>query len=404
MASLEKRGQRFRIAFRIGGRKHHISIKTTDPSEANSCLNRLAENLRLVERGRLNIPDGADVGLFLLSDGKLNRPVEVKKVVSLGDMIGHYLVTFTTGAKESNTRKTEGIHFRHVKRVIGVTTPLSDVTNATIQNYVNARIAESYRGKPISPQTIKKELATLRYVWNWSNRQGLAPSRFPATGTVLPKSKVKEPFRTYNQIHDIVDRGGLSKPHERELWDGLYLDANQIAEVLTLIRSTSNEGWLYPLVATAAHTGARRSELLRARIDDFDFKNGIVILREKKRSRLAETFRTVEMTPFLRSTLQEYLKSRQIGGLYAFCESPNRQLTDSVSRKAFRRAVRKTKWNVIRGYHVFRHSFVSAMASAGIDQRVIDEMTGHQTDEMRRRYRHLAPAIQRAALAAVFGV
>jgi len=55
MASLEKRGSRFRIAFRLGGSKHHISIKTTDSKEANSCLNRLAENLRLVERGRLTI-------------------------------------------------------------------------------------------------------------------------------------------------------------------------------------------------------------------------------------------------------------------------------------------------------------------------------------------------------------
>jgi integrase len=268
---------------------------------------------------------------------------------------------------------------------------------------VNARSAEAYRGKKISPMTIKKELATLRYVWNWSHRQGKAPSRFPAAGTVLPKSKVKEPFRTYEQVSEIVSRGGLSIQHERELWDGLYLDAKEIAEVLELIRSKAKEDWLFPLAATAAHTGGRRSELLRARVDDFDFKNGVVVLREKKRSRSTETFRTVEMTPFLTRTMREYLNSRHVGGLFAFCTSPNVELTDSVSRKAFRRAVHKTKWSIIRGYHVFRHSLVSSLAAAGIDQRIIDDVTGHQTDEMRRRYRHLAPATQRTALAAVFG-
>jgi len=91
------------------------------------------------------------------------------------------------------------------------------------------------------------------------------------------------------------------------MWDGLYLDASHIAEVLEVIRSKAKENWLYPLAATAAHTGARRSELLRARVEDFDFKNGVVVLREKKRSRSAETFRTVEMTPFLKRTIQEYL-------------------------------------------------------------------------------------------------
>jgi integrase len=31
------------------------------------------------------------------------------------------------------------------------------------------------------------------------------------------------------------------------------------------------------------------------------------------------------------------------------------------------------------------------MASRGIDQRVIDEILGHSTEEMARRYRHLFP-------------
>ena len=34
---------------------------------------------------------------------------------------------------------------------------------------------------------------------------------------------------------------------------------------------------------------------------------------------------------------------------------------------------------------------------------MIDEMSGHQTEEMRRRYRHLTPQVKRAALISAFG-
>ena len=83
MASLEQRGNRFRVIFRLGGEKHRVSVNSPDKKDAEACLVRLEENLRLVERGRLTIPDGADVGLFLLSDGRLEQRVKVVRPVRL---------------------------------------------------------------------------------------------------------------------------------------------------------------------------------------------------------------------------------------------------------------------------------------------------------------------------------
>jgi integrase len=57
-----------------------------------------------------------------------------------------------------------------------------------------------------------------------------------------------------------------------------------------------------------------------------------------------------------------------------------------------------SKWQVLRGWHVLRHSFVSNAAAAGIDQRLIDSWVGHQTEEMRRRYRHLIPSVEQEAI------
>jgi integrase len=61
-----------------------------------------------------------------------------------------------------------------------------------------------------------------------------------------------------------------------------------------------------------------------------------------------------------------------------------------------------SKWEHIRGFHVFRHSFASNLAAAGVDQRMIDEWMGHQTEAMRKRYRHLLPDQRRKAIEAVF--
>lgn len=51
----------------------------------------------------------------------------------------------------------------------------------------------------------------------------------------------------------------------------------------------------------------------------------------------------------------------------------------------------KTRWAVLRGFHVLRHSFTSNLAAAEVDQRRIDQWMGHQTEAMRKRYQHLRP-------------
>ena len=69
----------------------------------------------------------------------------------------------------------------------------------------------------------------------------------------------------------------------------------------------------------------------------------------------------------------------------------------------FKRTLRGGAWQVVRGLHVLRHSFISCLAAAGVDQRIIDDIVGHQSEEMRRRYRHLTPALKSQAVLTVFG-
>jgi integrase len=77
-------------------------------------------------------------------------------------------------------------------------------------------------------------------------------------------------------------------------------------------------------------------------------------------------------------------------------------LTDDEAHRHFKRTLGGGEWAMVRGLHALRHSFISALASSGVDQRIIDEVVGHQSEEQRRRYRHLYPAIIGDAIRSVF--
>jgi integrase len=79
------------------------------------------------------------------------------------------------------------------------------------------------------------------------------------------------------------------------------------------------------------------------------------------------------------------------------------ELTAGEAHDHFKRTLAGSPWRVVRGWHVLRHSFISACAAEGVDQRLIDDWVGHTTEEMRRQCRHLCPSTQQAALNAVFG-
>ena len=125
------------------------------------------------------------------------------------------------------------------------------------------------------------------------------------------------------------------------------------------------------------------------------------------------TTRRVPLSDILAGVLREWIE-RHPGGQYLFCHglhvirSKTKRaeclpITRDEANDHFKRTVAGSKWEKLRGWHVFRHSFVSNCAAAGVDQRMIDEWVGHQTDEQRKRYRHLFPNQQRQAIQLVFG-
>jgi integrase len=186
------------------------------------------------------------------------------------------------------------------------------------------------------------------------------------------------------------------------VWDCVYLRPAEISELLDWVKTRPVSSRVYPMLVFAAHTGARRSEIVRALPSDVDLKECVITIRERKRDQRKYTTRRVPMTPVLKEGLAKWMLRREKGAML-FCKDDGRAITPREAFNYFQRALRTSKWKVLRGFHVFRHSYISALASRGVDQRIIDDLVGHCTEQQRRRYRHLYPDVKREAVQSVFG-
>jgi integrase len=401
MAWLEQRGKQFHLGIRLGNRKLKRSLQTCDAQEAQEVVARVERRLRLLELGDLVMPDGSDVMTFLLSDGKLTQPTRITAGLSLAALCDQYLVALSPGSIEENTLKTMKVHLRHLRAALGNGFAVQQLKFTDLQRYVDARASEFGRqGQPLKAVTIKKELTTFNGVWAWGIRAEVVKGVFPNKGLRYPKTTEKPAFQTWEEIERQIRFGGLSSVEQTELWRGLYLTATEIQDVLDYVEANAPHPVMYPLFVLAAHTGARRSEILRGEITDFDLPARVVRFRELKRGRGKRTMRSVPMSTRLLSVVEAWLKRDS-------CRFPfhigGETLTANDASHLFDRTLAGSRWEKIRGWHVFRHSFISNCASRGIDQRMIDAWSGHQTEEMRKRYRHLFPTVQREALESVFG-
>ena len=142
--------------------------------------------------------------------------------------------------------------------------------------------------------------------------------KFPNGGLRYPKMDAKPPFQTRAEIERQL--AGITAKDRAELWDALYLRLPEVEELLAHVREHAGHAWIHPLMATAAYTGARRSELIRMRLSDVDFEGSIITVREKNRSHSERTTRRVPLSSTLATVLKEWIAIHP-GGPWLFCQS-----------------------------------------------------------------------------------
>ncbi len=362
MASIEQRNGIFRIVFRFQGRRFSQSLGTNDEAAAVGIKTAVEQRIKLIKSKLLPGPSvGEDVVEFLMH-GKsqpdktgIIEKAQQKAEISFGGICKRYFDNFLRSSVEDASFQTLELHRRHLLRHIGADKKARAVNARVSQKYINLRSKDpGIRGGCVSPATIKKEITTLKTIFRWAKDEELIESEFSTKGLRFPKGKEKPPFQTMEEIRRKIECGGLAEQQADEHWDCLFLSTKEIADLLSDVKSNALRivlaGWL------ESHPAG-----------PYLFTLEPAISRSKKNRKIGQSISHDEAHSHFRSTLQG------------------------------------TKWNNIRGWHCLRHSFCSNCAAVGIEQRVINQWVGHQTEEMVRRYRHLFPHREREAIETVFG-
>ncbi len=399
MANLGRKGDYFVARFRYQGKEFKKSLRTTNPTDARAAMHSVEQVLHRLATGQIQIPPGVDPGDFILSGGTL-QAARRSRAPSLNTLVQDYLAS--QAHKAASTVYTEGVHLRNLLRHFGDRSQRSvdQMVHRDLEQFLQARL------KKRSAATVHKERSTIVQFFDWAVANGVL-ALSPATRLSSIKGDVERPpFRTVSQIETILARGGLSTTEDLDLWECLYLNPVEIAALLGLVRERAKADFTHLLHVIPAYTGMRRGEVLRLRWTDIEFDEGHIVARSRKQSRqVAETIRRIDLHPELERELRSWQSRRPRGQFVVGPADDIEPLGPRASYRAFWQPMRGTTWcldssrNWFKiGFHTYRHSFASNLAAGGVDQRIIDEWMGHQTEAMRKRYRHLFPKARRAAI------
>jgi integrase len=235
-------------------------------------------------------------------------------------------------------------------------------------------------------------MATLRLTLAWACKKGWIDDNPVAHLQQLKTVGQRRRFLTTAQIEHLEKNERQKREHKRFR----LLDQQDIDQLIALAQKRDPD--LVPLLVTVAYTGMRRGELVRLTWSDIDLQHNILIARSAKQSRrYAETIREIPIHPRLRQILLTY---QQKFSSRSWIFGKDRPFSVHQLTYYFRKLVRNTPFEGI-GLHAFRHAFSSRLADAGVDQRVINALMGHTTEQISRRYRHLFPERKNQAVAAL---
>jgi integrase len=352
-----------RVFFRFGGRQCNKTVKVKSARAATARCETIDQTIADLERGRLTLPPGSNPVAFIVSGGVVVQRTapggKTKSTLRLADVFERFRAD-SPPHLEASTRRMQEIHFRRVLEVFP-SKAVASFDKAAAQEYVSRRSKQRYRGKAIQRETITKELKTLRQACSWVAMRStdVSPLTFALKELSFPESREKLPFMSWTQIEREIARGGMSEDEIKDLWDCLWLGKEEVRDLLEHVRHVGGPTYLYPMVCFAAYTGARRPELCRSRIADWRFDDKTVKVRQKKRDKEKTfTYRDVPIHPALAEVANDWFENHP-GGQFAFCRDDREAVTWDTATWHLKKALKGSKWEVVPGWHVLRHSFAS---------------------------------------------
>jgi site-specific recombinase XerD len=246
------------------------------------------------------------------------------------------------------------------------------------------------RSMGYAPATINRRLAAV------SGLFGFRAMRDPAAPNPVPRGAARRPGRRERtgelaHLATARPRSRLRVRQPRRLPRGL--DRAETAALLASFRTDRDRA----IAGLMLFSGLRSAEVLGLRISDVDIARGWVRVVGK-----GDKERRVPMDPEVAGLVQTYLlvgrPETDSRALFVVAKGHNRgrPLTPAGLRTVFR--YHRARAGVPAGHpHALRHTFGTALAEAGVDLAVLQQLMGHDHVDSAAAYIHLAPAHVRAA-------
>lgn len=306
---------------------------------------------------------------------KRYKDPRIAEAVMLGDVLSKYLDYGKNILRKSpSTLDREGYSRRHIVRILGETTPLSEITPGEIHRYQSQRLAEN-----ASSSSVRQELAMLSRMFRVLNGAWDIPVENPLT---------------------YIDRVPPAPGRIR------FLSVEEASIVLQEAQESQNKKF-HPFVLLLMHSGMRTGEAARLQSSAVDFENRQITLWQTKSKRP----RTIPMTIEVAEALKK-IDLEEEG--YLFLKPNHRQSKQTMLRpgcvfqdcwrRLWVRLKRKAEDQLhFPGFpaiphftpHDIRHTAASHLLMQGVDIRVIADILGHSTLAMIMRYTHLFDATKR---------
>jgi integrase len=152
-----------------------------------------------------------------------------------------------------------------------------------------------------------------------------------------------------------------------------------------LLEACGKDPNLLDVVKLALYTGARRNEVCGLKWDEVDLSEGAVTFLRTKNNKP----RKIPLCKPALELLRNRFRQRTIGVDWVF--PAERSAGHIQVSHRFKRFAAKAEVEDFK-FHDLRHTSGSAMARVGVPERMMQEVFGHKTAQMTKRYTHLRPS------------
>lgn len=235
---------------------------------------------------------------------------------------------------------------------------LRSIRRATVQRYLTLRQTSG-----VSAATINRELDDLSAAINWYNflHELNLPNALVGMSLPVPEGRTRWITRTEAQRMLAVAQAMAVRPH------------------------------LPSFIQLALHTGCRRNELLKLRLQRVRTEEGLITLESEDTK--TKKHRVIPLNaPALEAleTMAAWRAQHCPTSPWVFPSPRDHTKPLSTIQKGFRAVCTKANIDDFR-IHDLRHTCASWLVMAGVPLLVVRDLLGHSSIEMTERYAHLAP-------------